>query len=163
MAHKINKMSPDSPDLSPQQREELAALWNSHPGMKHMGAEVDLSTPGEVRAFIDPIQPHHRGGLGTHAVNGAVIAGMFDLVIGLTGFFHVRGRRAGVAQLNIQFLRPVEGDRFDVRGRPTRVGKNLIFAAAELTDEQGNVCARCDGIMAVSGSAAPGTTPTISL
>lgn len=134
-------------------RTEMAEQWNTHPGMRHMGARVDLSTPGQVRAVIDPIRPEHRGGLGTEAVNGAVIAGMFDLVVGLAGYLHTLGRRAGVAQLNIQFLRPVQGDRFEVLGRPVRVGANLVFAAAELIDQQGAVCARCDGIVAISGKA----------
>lgn len=132
-------------------RAELAALWNDHPGMKHMGARVDLSTPGEVHVVIDPIQPFHRGGLGTDAVNGAVISGMFDLVTGLSGYLSTLGKRAGVAQLSIQFLRPVLGDRFEVNGRPVRVGHNLIFTSAELHDERGVVCAKCSGIVAVSG------------
>ena len=136
---------------SDEARVELAALWNEHPGMKHMGARLDLSQQDEVRIIIDPLQPFHRGGLGTDAVNGAVISGVFDLVTGLSGYLHTLGRRAGVAQLNVQFLRPVLGDRFEVIGRPLRVGYNLIFTTAELTDERGVVCARCEGIVAVSG------------
>lgn len=143
-------------ELTAAQRSEMAAHWNGHPGMQHVGARVDLSTPNRVRAVVDPIQPFHRGGLGTEAVNGAVIAGLFDLVIGLSGYLHTRGRRAGVAQLNIQFLRPVEGDRLEVTGWPTRVGLNLVFAAAELRDERGRLCAACDGIVAVSGRAQSG-------
>ncbi len=139
--------------LTDAQRSELAAQWNQHPGMKHMGAVVDLSIAGMVRATIDPLRPHHRGGLGTDAVNGGIIAGMFDLVIGLAGYLHTLGRRAGVAQLNIQFLRPVEGDRLQVTGWPTRVGHNLVFAAAELRDQNGRVCAVCSGMVAVSGRA----------
>jgi uncharacterized protein (TIGR00369 family) len=137
-------------DLSDAQRAEMAERWNRHPGMRHLGAVVDLSLPGLVRASIDPIQPFHRGGLGTEAVNGAVIAGMFDMVIGLAGYLHTTGRRAGVAQLSIQFLRPVEGDRLHVTGWPTRVGKTIVFAAAELRDQRGTVCAVCTGMVAVS-------------
>jgi uncharacterized protein (TIGR00369 family) len=140
-------------ELTAAQRSEMAVHWNAHPGMRHMGARVDLSAPNLVRALLDPIQPVHRGGLDTDAVNGAVIAGLFDLVIGLAGYLHTRGRRAGVAQLNIHFLRPVEGDSLQVTGWPTRVGRNLVFAAAELLDERGTVCATCDGIVAVSGRA----------
>ncbi len=139
--------------LTDAQRTDLAAQWNEHPGMKHMGAVVDLSIAGLVRATIDPLKPHHRGGLGTDAVNGGIIAGMFDLVIGLSGYLHTLGRRAGVAQLNIQFLRPVEDDRLQVTGWPTRVGHNLVFAAAELRDQNGRVCAVCNGMVAVSGRA----------
>ncbi len=149
--------------LTDAQRADLAAQWNEHPGMKHMGAVVDLSIPGLVRASIDPIRPYHRGGLGTDAVNGATIAGMFDLVIGLAGYLHTLGRRAGVAQLNVQFLRPVEGDRLQVTGWPIRVGHNLVFAAAELRDQNGSVCAVCNGMVAVSGRAHGERSEAVSL
>jgi acyl-coenzyme A thioesterase PaaI-like protein len=132
-------------------RLELAKEWNKHPGMEHLGVRVDLSQQGEVRVDIDPIQPFHRGGLGTDAVNGAIISGVFDLVSGLAGYLHTLGKKAGVAQLSIQFLRPVLGDRFHVVGRPNRVGRNLVFTSAELLDDHGVVCARCDGIVSVSG------------
>lgn len=138
--------------LAEPERKEFEDLWNSHAGMRHMGARVDLSTPGEVRCVVDPIQPFHRGGLGTEAVNGAVIAGIFDLVIGLSGYVHTRGRRAGVAQISVQFLRPVLGTRFETVARATRAGINLVFSTAELVDERGVVCARCDGIVAVAGT-----------
>jgi acyl-coenzyme A thioesterase PaaI-like protein len=139
------------PKLSPDELTAFEAEWNDHPGMRHMGARLDLSTPGEVCAVVDPIGPEHRGGLGTEAVNGAVIAGIFDLVIGLCGYLQTVGRRAGVAQLSIQFVRPVLGTRFEVRGHPVRAGKTLVFSTAELVDERGAVCARCDGIVAVAG------------
>ena len=69
-----------------------------------------------------------------------------------------------MAQLNVQFLRPVEGDRLEVTGWPTRVGRTLVFAAAELRDARGVVCATCDGIVAVSGRARGDHPPdTVSL
>ena len=139
------------PKLSSSEIQAFEVEWNKHPGMRHMGARLDLSAPGLVRTIVDPIRPEHRGGLGTEAVNGAVIAGLFDLVIGLSGYLQTAGRRAGVAQLSIQFLRPVLGDRFEVIGRPVRAGKTLVFATAELIDERGAACARCDGIVAVAG------------
>ncbi len=139
------------PKLEGEELTAFQAEWNQHPGMRHMGAELDLSTPGVVRAVVDPIQPEHRGGLGTDAVNGAVIAGIFDLVIGLCGYLQTVGRRAGVAQLSIQFLRPVIGSRFEVVGHPVRAGNTLVFSTAELRNEKGTVCARCDGIVAISG------------
>jgi acyl-coenzyme A thioesterase PaaI-like protein len=137
--------------LTDSERIEFERTWNEHPGMRHMGARVDLSTPGEVRCILDPIRPEHRGGLQTDAVNGAVIAGIFDLVIGLSGYVHTRGRRAGVAQLSVQFLRPLNGSRLQAVARATRIGINLVFSTAEMQDDRGVVCARCDGIVAVSG------------
>jgi acyl-coenzyme A thioesterase PaaI-like protein len=154
-------MTPDPirPKVPPERLAAFEAEWNQHPGMRHMGAVLDLSDPTRVRAVVDPIRPEHRGGLGTDAVNGAVIAGVFDLVIGLAGYLQTAGRRAGVAQLSIQFLRPVLGSRFEVIGRPVRTGWTLVFATAELTDERGIVCARCDGIVAASGGEPPSAGP----
>jgi uncharacterized protein (TIGR00369 family) len=149
------EMSPKTTDLSPEERDRLLGLWNDHPAMKHLSARVELTDTGQVRAIVDPVEDFHRGGLGTDALNGAAIAGLFDMVIGLTGFLHVFGKRAGVAQLSIQFLRPVVGDRFEVIGKPSRVGRNLVFATAQLIDENGRTCATCDGIVAVSGSQIP--------
>ena len=99
---------------------ELERRWNEHPGIRRIGARLDLSEPGHVRAIVDPIEPHHRGGMGTSAVNGPTIAAVFDLVTGLTGYLQAVGRRVGVAQLTIQFLRPVNGKRFHAVGRVVR-------------------------------------------
>ncbi|MDH3496737.1 MAG: PaaI family thioesterase [Gemmatimonadota bacterium] len=129
---------------------ELALRWNDHPGVQRLGVALELGDAGALKAVVDPIQPHHRGGMGTEAVNGPTIAGVFDLVVGLTGYLHALGRRVGVAQLNIQFLEPLHGRRFVVVGRPRRVGKTLIFIAAEALDEAGTTCARCDGLVSVS-------------
>lgn len=134
----------------PDVLRELTERLNQHPGIARMGIRLDFSTPGEVRADVDPIEPHHRGGMGTPAVNGPTIAGVFDLVTGFTGYLQALGKRVGVAQLNIQYLRPVHGDRFHVIGKPTRVGRSLAFVSSELFDEAGVVCARSDGIVALS-------------
>jgi acyl-coenzyme A thioesterase PaaI-like protein len=145
--------TPISP-LSDAERAELAVQWNEHPGMRHMGMQVDLSASDVVRVYVDPVLSTHRGGLGTDAVNGAVIAGAFDLAIGLVGHFCTLGKRAGTVQLNIHFVRPVLGDRFEVLGRLVRAGRSLVFATAELRDESGQLCARSDGIVAVVGGSA---------
>ena len=149
--------------LSDAERAALADQWNDHPGMRHMGVRVDLSASDVVRVYVDPVKLEHRGGLGTDAVNGAVIAGVFDLAIGLVGNFCTLGRRAGTAQLNIHFIRPVFGDRFDVLGRLVRAGRSLVFATAELHDEADQLCARCDGIVAVASASAAEAEERIAL
>ena len=149
--------------LSDAERAALTDQWNDHPGMRHMGVRVDLSAPDVVRVYVDPVLPEHRGGLGTDAVNGAVIAGVFDLAIGLVGHFNTFGRRSGTAQLNIHFVRPVLGDRFEVLGHLVRAGRTLVFATAELYDETGRLSARCDGIVAVVGESAAEAEEGIAL
>src|SRR5687768_5904176 len=42
--------------LSDADRRDFEARWNDHPGMRHMGARVDLSKPGVVRCIVDPVQ-----------------------------------------------------------------------------------------------------------
>ena len=137
--------------LSSDERTRIAEKWNAHHAMRYLGARVDLSDPDIVRLVVDPVEPYHRGGLGTEAVNGVVMAGVFDLTIGLVAHFAALQRRVGTVQLNIQYIRPVHGDRFEVWGRLVRRGHTLVFATAELFDQQNTVCARCDGMAAIVG------------
>ena len=143
--------TPIARSVGAAERVAVAKRWNDHHAMRYLGAKVDLDDPAVIRLTVDPVQPHHRGGLGTEAVNGVVMAGVFDLTIGLVGHFAALRRRVGTVQLNIQYLRPVQGDRFEVHGRLVREGRTLIFASAELFDQEGRVCARCDGMTAIVG------------
>lgn len=136
--------------LSDEVRAELNARWNAHLGVQRIGVTLNIVSRDELRAAVDPIAPHHRGGMGTRAVNGPTIAAVFDLLIGLTGYLQALGKRVGVAQLTIEFLRPVLGNRFEVVARPDRVGRSLVFASAELADEEGTLCARATGLVSVS-------------
>jgi acyl-coenzyme A thioesterase PaaI-like protein len=131
-------------------RRELAERWNAHPGIARIGARLEIVSANELRATVDPIEPHHRGGMGTSAVNGPTIAAIFDLVTGLTGYLQAPGKRAAVAQLNIRFLRPVLGSKLQVIGRPQRTGHSLVFVGCELVDEANVVCAQCDGLVSLS-------------
>ena len=145
--------SPISGELSADERKRIEDRWNVLPAMRYLGARVDLSDPALVRLVVDPVQPHHRGGLGTEAVNGVVMAGLFDLAIGLVAHFTALQQRVGTVQLNVQYMRPVHGSRFDVRGRLVRRGRTLVFATADLVDQEGTVCAKCDGMSAIVGDA----------
>jgi acyl-coenzyme A thioesterase PaaI-like protein len=138
------------PVLTDDIRSELAERWNTHPGIARIGARLEIVSANELRATVDPIEPHHRGGMGTSAVNGPTIAAIFDLVTGLTGYLQAPGKRAAVAQLNIRFLRPVLGSRFEVVGRPERTGHSLVFVGCALVDEANVVCAQCDGLVSIS-------------
>jgi len=143
--------------LSATVRAELAERWNAHPGIARMGVRLEIVSRTELRATVDPIELHHRGGgMGTPAVNGPTIAAIFDLVTGLTGYLQAPGQKVGVAQLNIQFLRPVLGDRFEIVGRPHKTGRSLVFVGCDLRDATGTVCAKADGIVSVSPSDATG-------
>jgi uncharacterized protein (TIGR00369 family) len=128
----------------------LAAAWNNSPPMRQLGARLEFERLDRVRAVLDPVQPYHRGGMGTDAVNGPVLAGLFDLVIGTVGWLTRPKSRSATVTLSMIFLRPTRGDRVVVEGRLLRAGTNLTFASAEVFDERGEVTARCDGTVAVA-------------
>ncbi len=133
----------------------MAAVWNASGPMERLGARLQFERVDRVRAVIDPVQSYHRGGIGTDAVNGAVLAGLFDLAIGTVGWLSRPDTRSATVSLAMTFLRPTRGDRVVVEARLLRAGTNLMFAAAEISDEQGEVTARCDGTVAVARSQAP--------
>ena len=122
--------SPAYPTL--ESLRALGEMWNDSPPMKHFGAKLAFDRVDRVRAVIDPVTTVHRGGLGTDAVNGVVLAGLFDLVM--------------------SFFRPSRGDRIVAEARLVRAGLNLVFAAAEIFDAEGRVTARCDGTCAIASA-----------
>lgn len=128
----------------------LAETWNVSPPMRQLGARLEFNRVDRVRAVLDPVQPFHRGGMGTEAVNGAVLAGLFDLAIGTVGWLTRPETRSATVSLSMMFFKPTLGDRISVEGRLLRSGMNLIFAAAEIFDGNGEVTARCDGTCAVA-------------
>jgi uncharacterized protein (TIGR00369 family) len=128
----------------------LADAWNASPPMQRLGVRLDFDRVDRVRAVLDPIEPFHRGGMGTDAVNGAVLAGLFDLAICTVGWLTRPDTRSATVNLAMTFLRPTRGNRVTVEAWLLRSGTNLTFAAAEIFDGDGNVTARCDGTVAVA-------------
>ncbi|HEY7114880.1 MAG TPA: PaaI family thioesterase [Thermoanaerobaculia bacterium] len=129
---------------------DLARAWNDGPPMKHFGARLEFTRVDRVRAVIDPVLPFHRGGMGTDAVNGVVLAGLFDLVIGTVGWLTRPETRSATVNLAMSFFRPTRGDRVVAEAWLVRAGLNLVFAAAEIADGFGEASARCEGTCAVA-------------
>ena len=128
----------------------LGEIWNASAPMKHFGARLEFERVDRVRTVIDPVLPVHRGGLGTDAVNGVVLAGLFDLAIGTVGWLTRPETRSATVNLSMSFFRPTRGDRVAAEARLVRAGLNLVFAAAEILDAEGRVTARCDGTCAIA-------------
>ena len=154
-------MTPEGQPFSPayptvESLRALGELWNASPAMRHFGARLEFTRVDRVRAVIDPILPVHRGGLGTEAVNGVVLAGLFDLVIGTVGWLTRPDTRSATVNLSMSFFRPTRGDRLTAEARMIRAGLNLVFAAAEIYDAEGRVTARCDGTCAIAIGKADG-------
>jgi uncharacterized protein (TIGR00369 family) len=154
MSHEGQPFSPAYPTV--ESLRALAEIWNASPPMRHFGARLEFTRVDRVRAVIDPIQPMHRGGLGTDAVNGVVLAGLFDLVIGTVGWLTRPDSRSATVNLAMSFFRPTRGDRVAAEARLIRAGLNLVFAAAEILDGEGRVSARCEGTCAIALGKAEG-------
>jgi uncharacterized protein (TIGR00369 family) len=88
--------------------------------------------------------------MGTEAVNGVVLAGLFDLVIGTVGWLTRPETRSATVTLAMSFFRPTQGDRVVAEARLIRAGLNLVFASAEIANASGEVTARCEGTCAVA-------------
>jgi len=145
-------MPDPSPPLkpTPEQLLRTAELFNESGALRAFGVRISFPTVANVLLTVDPVLPQHRGGLGTDAVNGGVLAGLFDLAIGCTALLIDPTRRSATMQLSMSFERPVRGDRFTVEAEITSAGSKTLYSAARVLDEKGAVCARCQGLTRVS-------------
>ncbi|MFU8821568.1 MAG: PaaI family thioesterase [Gammaproteobacteria bacterium] len=130
-------------------RQAWAAQFNALPGMSVMGAALDLSDPLVVRVHLSEIRPHHQGGMGSAAVNGAVIAGLFDAALGVAGVIQFPGRRAGTVELSVKFLRPTRGSSVDAFAVTLKRAEGLAFMEGELWSES-KLCAVATGMVSTA-------------
>jgi len=115
---------------------------------KHFGARVELIDACRVLAVIDPIQPFHRGGLQSSAVNGGVLASTFDLVLGMPGLLRAYpAQRTATVQLSMSFMKALKGERLVATGFINRASGGLLFTEAEIRDDQDQVCAVAQGVV----------------
>jgi uncharacterized protein (TIGR00369 family) len=142
------------PDHKPAPTPELLAryadLFNESVTLRYFGVRLAFPEGKRVEVRLDAIRPEHRGGLGTSAVNGGVLAALFDLAIGCTPALLDPTRRTATMQLSISFQRPVFGDSLKVIAEPTSAGQSVLFASAKILDSQGVECARCQGLVRIS-------------
>jgi len=136
------------PDLD--QLARYAESFNGSAALRAFGVKLSFPSLDKVVATIDPIRPEQRGGLGTDAVNGGVLAAMFDLIIGCTPALIDPTRRNATMQLSMSFERPLVGRSLRAEGWITNAGSATVFSAAHILDDRGNVCARCNGVVKLS-------------
>ncbi len=114
-------------------------------------------TPGDVVIELNDPRDDQRGGGGTAALNGGVIAYMFDgamgaaiasLVIDRFGIDAEDESAFGEAtiSLTINYVQPAMGNHFEAHGHAVRAGRTTAFAEGRLLDENGSVCATATGV-----------------
>lgn len=137
-------------DPTPEQLARYAQLFNESLTVKYFGARVGFPGGNKVEIRIDQIRPEQRGGLGTSAVNGGVLAALFDFAIGITPALIDPTRRTATMQLSMSFEKPVQGDSLRVESQVSSAGRSILFATAKIFDSQENECARCQGVVRIS-------------
>ncbi len=124
---------------------EVEQFFNESAFAKHLGIHVNFSDPANPRCEINTIEPFHLGGVGKDYINGAVIAGMFDLVIGLTGITYTPLGNMATSNVNIRMLKPVEKNRFYLTGAVTQKVGSRVFSEATLFNYLEEPCAVANG------------------
>ncbi len=154
-------MPPPRPTLD--QLARYSEAFNQSATLAHFGMKVRFPSLDTVEVVLDPVQPEQRGGMGSDAVNGGVLAAMFDLVIGCAPALVDPTRRSATVQLSINFMSGVRGERITARSHVTRAGEKLIFASASIFDGTGQECATATGLSRLSSIPwASGGTPAVN-
>ena len=134
------------PRPSPEQLARYAAGFSASLTLRHFGAVLDYPDADTCRVTM-PVRSEHLGGLGSDAVNGGILAAIFDLAIGCTGALVDPTRRTATLQLSMNFEQPLRGPLLLAHGRLDRVGGRTAFASAVITDADGQPCARAQGVL----------------
>lgn len=138
--------------MSAEQRQAWQDRFNAIPGMSYLGCTLDISDEHVVAVHLPEVEAHHQGGLGTDAVNGAVLAGFFDCALGVAGVIQFPGQRAGTVELSIKFLRPTRGDSLTAYAVALKRTKNLCFVESELYCGH-RLCAVATGMVSTASQA----------
>jgi uncharacterized protein (TIGR00369 family) len=113
-------------------------------------AGIRILEVGGGRAVTElEVADHHRGGGGTRAINGGIVAYMFDGTLGLAvGSTWDAGVRAQVTlTLTIHYLRRLDAERRVVcTAEVVRRGGQTVFVDGAIRDEGGRLAATCNGI-----------------
>jgi uncharacterized protein (TIGR00369 family) len=156
-------MSGSPPRPSAEALARYAEEFNQSASMRHFGVRVTFPGGEKVRVTLDPVRPEHLGGLGSDAVNGGVLAAVFDLAVGCAPALLDPTRRTATMQLSMSFLRPVRGPHLWAETVVDSAGGATLFATATVFDAEGNVCARCQGVVKMSQQKwASGSSPAVN-
>jgi uncharacterized protein (TIGR00369 family) len=122
------------------------------------GLELVRAAPGEVEIALDATD-HHLNLQGL--LHGGMIATLADTATGLAVRSMVpAGRRHVTIQLDVHYLSPGRPGRITALGKTVRVGTQIAFAEADVTDERGRLLARATATVAVMTDRGDGAQET---
>jgi len=130
-------------------RRAWAEQFNQLPAVRRFDTAIDLSDGAIVRVFMDEIRDYHLGGLRLRAVNGAVLAGIFDCALGVAGTLQFVDKRAGTCELSLKFMRAVFEAPIEAFAVCVKRTDTLAFTESALFSN-GRLCAMATGLVAVA-------------
>lgn len=131
------------------ERLAWAEQFNRLPAVRKFETAIDLRDAALVRVVLETIHEHHLGGLRLRAVNGAVLAGLFDCALGVAGTLQFRDKRAGTCELSIKFMRAVFDAPIEAFAACVKRTDSLAFTECTLFSN-GRLCAMASGLVAVA-------------
>jgi acyl-coenzyme A thioesterase PaaI-like protein len=136
-----------------KERGQWGARFNESTFVRQFGFELDLSDSHFTRVWLRKLQSFHMGGLGTDmVVNGAVIAAMFDIGLGIAGTQQFPDRFTGTVDLSIKLMKPTTGPEVVLYAWATEKRSNVVYVAAEVHDSTNGRTAMAQGIVAASAT-----------
>ena len=129
--------------------DSFAAAWSASGPLRFLN--MTMSFPEGDRVLIDlpEVLPAQRGGKGSDAINGGILAAMFDFAIGATALLAPPLRRNATVHMSIDYQRAVRGNSARCIARLDRATRALAFASAEILDEHGTACSRATGLVSL--------------
>ena len=112
------------------------------------GVELVDASPGRVEIAFEA-GPQHLNLQGL--VHGGILATLADTAMGLAVRTVLQpGRRHVTVQLGIEFLSPGRPGKIAAQGRSVKIGSQLGFAEADVTDPNGRLLARAHSTLSVT-------------
>ena len=137
--------------VSMEALEGYAESFNGSETLGLFNTRIEFPDVDRVQAIIDDLKSGHMGGMGqAAAVNGGVLAAMYDLVIGCSAALVDPARRSATIQLSMNFERAVTGQRLVAEASVDRAGNTLVFSSARILDGHGRVCSHGQGVVRMS-------------
>lgn len=134
--------------------QEDRLFWQNHLGdmaiLRLLGVELSLQDEHLIQLTLTKRTHAHGGGLGTEALNGAIIAGIMDCAMSIAGILHFRGKTCGTVQLSIQFMKPVRTAHPVVQCYAVRKSASVVFLEARLFDDSKRCSALATGVVGVT-------------
>ena len=135
--------------LDAARRAQQLVQFNARTEIGWFGFEGAFAEPGEALVTFARIADGARGGGGSAAVNGGVIAAGFDAAFVLAGLGHYDTPVVVTLELAVRFLSLASTSRpLAFHARVVRSSRSFAFVEGELRAGEGEVFASASGMVA---------------